>query len=833
MLENPRTGARKAKRARSRGRGGATSGWRLALFGGTALALLATVPSLPWALALCLPIASGAAAAYLFEPRVFERWVRRGHLLLADLGLVGLALLGSPHLPPLVLGALFGVAALALLVRDRTRTWLASLTLLAMAATLAFTLPGLRATVGLVDLLFLPVLVCAAAHFGVLGERVRSRRAVRRGDSVELWTMLEITDSVTSTLDVGEVMRSVVERVGDMVDTRSCTVLLAEGGLPGCFVVASKGHPDADMLRIDLDGYPEVSLALESRQPVVVDDIRTHPIVAGVRDVLDQKGYRSMLVLPLLFGREVLGALFLRSDRPGHFDAEAQRFCRVAAGVAANTLKNALLYRDVKKTGEKLRRILDSTPDMIVATDIEGVVTEFNRGAADVSGIAADQAIGRPLEQIVDQAGAQPTGPEPQEIALTRPDGARVEVSLVSAPLHGAAGEPVGVVWIGRDVTKLRRVERSLVQAERLSSLGEIVAGVAHELNNPLSGVVGYAELLRSNAQDPAQLQDLNRIVESAMRCQKIVLKLLSFARKQPPEKRQQNLNDCVAKVVDLKSYHLRSSEIETVLELDPDLPSTSFDFQQIEQVILNLLNNAEQAVSEVKRSGRIVLRTGQSPNSVWVEVCDDGPGVSREAAERVFDPFFSTKELGKGTGLGLSVSYGIVQEHDGKIELIEPSESEEGACFRVSLPIVETEVVIEIPEKDPAAQDEGVLCGRRVLVAEDEPAVLELFARLLRDEGAEVVQARDGAEAWAEIEESDFDLVIADLRMPNVTGQELYEKVAAERPDLLRRFVFATGDLVREESMAFLRRLPNRILMKPLEIETVRRVLSQALETL
>jgi CheY-like chemotaxis protein len=378
-------------------------------------------------------------------------------------------------------------------------------------------------------------------------------------------------------------------------------------------------------------------------------------------------------------------------------------------------------------------------------------------------------------------------------------------------------------------VTKLRQFERRLAQSERLSSLGEVVAGVAHELNNPLSGVVGYADLLRVQASDPEQIRDLQRIVECALRCQKIVFKLLSFARRHAPEKKYQSLNECVEKVLDLKSYHLRSSRIETLLELDPELPHTSFDFHQIDQVILNLLNNAEQAIRSVRRSGRIVLRTGVEQNHVYLELEDDGPGVREDVQERIFDPFFTTKDIGQGTGLGLSVSYGIVQEHGGEIEL-RPGSAGPGACFRIYLPIVAGPVAVEEPLLPKPPEDSAVLARRQILVAEDEPVVLELLARLLTDAGAEVTLAQDGEEAWKQLVEHDFDLVITDLCMPNLCGQELYERVAAERPDLMRRFVFATGDLARQETLAFLNGLPNRILTKPLEAETVRRVLSQAL---
>jgi len=762
---------------------------------------------------------------------VHDVWMRRGTLLVADGLLVALALLGTGRSHSQIFVALFGITALSVLVGDRTRTRLAGLALLAMGGAVALSIPGIAFGIEFVALAYAPLLLTATFHFSALGEAVKENgRKSGRGDRAELFAMLEITETITSTLDVGEVMRSVVERVGGRVGTQSCTVLVSQPGSPGCFVAASKGHPEADMLRIDLADYPEVSHALRTRQPLVVDDVETHPIVDPVRDLLLRKGYRSLLVLPLTFGKEVMGVLFLRGEQVAQFDEEALRFCKIAAGVSANALKNALLYRDMKETGEKLRRILDSTPDMIVATDISGSVTEYNRGAAALTGVEAQRAIGGSLAELIGGAVPDPAAYEPTEVSFRRADGEEIEVSLVCAPLHGPAGEPAGTVWIGRDVTKLRHVERSLAQAERLSSLGEIVAGVAHELNNPLSGVVGYAELLRANAEDPEQIQDLQKIVDSAMRCQKIVMKLLSFARKQPAAKRFHDLNACVHVVVDLKSYHLQSSEIETVLELDPELPGSCFDFQQIEQVILNLLNNAEQAIGSVRRSGKIVLRTVTENGAVFVEVEDDGPGVPEDVQPRIFDPFFSTKALGKGTGLGLSVSYGIVREHEGDIEI--RSHGERGVCFRVSLPVIEGPAEPPEPPLEAIDRAENQLRGRTVLVAEDEPTVLELLARLLRQEGAEVTQARDGQEAWDRMGERDFDLVVADVRMPNLSGKELYQRVAAERPELLRRFVFATGDLMRPETSAFLAGLPNRILTKPLEVETVRRVLSQALET-
>jgi PAS domain S-box-containing protein len=792
----------------------------------------ALAPNWSWFGILALAVVSGAMLVHLFDSAVFDSWVASGKLLIADTLLVGLALLGTAKPRPLAVAAFFVVVLLATLASNRFKTLLGSVTLLGLLATLA-----VAGGVGLAwpDAMYLPLLAAAALHFGSLGERVspwsrQSRTGARKAD--ELWALLEITDTITGTLEVSQVMHSIVDQVGQLLETPSCSILLVDERSPDLFVAASKGHPEADMLELDLAKYPEVRQVMQTKRPVIVDEIDADPLLTQIRQQLGSQGFRSMLVMPLLVGRELVGVLFLKSTRPRAFDASVVRFCKVVAGVSANALKNAMLFRDAKETSDTLRRVLDSSPDMIVATDAEGHVTEFNPGAEKLTGYSVLQAIGRPFTELLDSPELIPThdAASPLELTVTCRDGAEVEVSLVSAALSDSAGQQVGRVWIGRDVTKLRHVEKSLAQAERLSSLGEVVAGVAHELNNPLSGVVGYAELLRGHAGDPAQIRDLDRIVESAMRCQKIVFKLLSFARKHAPEMKYNSLNECVEKVLDLKSYHLRSSQIETRLELQPDLPKTCFDFHQIDQVILNMLNNAEQAVRSVRRSGVITLRTGLEGDFVYLEIEDDGPGVPEDVHERIFDPFFTTKDYGKGTGLGLSVSYGIAQEHGGRIELL-PWKAGCGARFRVYLPIVEgIEAASEAHVDSGAGLSASPLAGREILVAEDEPVVLELLARLLTDAGAVVSMAQDGEEAWNLLAENEFDLVVTDLCMPNVCGQELYERVAASRPELMRRFVFATGDLVRQETLAFLDKLPNRILTKPLEVETVRRVLSQAM---
>ena len=793
-------------------------------------------------LAVLMPLVAATAIHFMprarVEPGRFEK-----NLFLVDALLLAGVLAVTPASTVLAV-SLFGLVLFAGLMGDRSKALAAVLVALAVYLVSgfgSFSLSGQDLLAGVMT----PALTIVAAgfYFGALGERISGETTLvarARRESAQLWALLEITDTVTRSLDLKQVMTQIVNWVGKLAGSRSCSILLAEDSHEHGFVVASSDRPDVDMLEIEIDKYPEIRKALETREPVVIDDVQSDPVVEPVRDVLLEKGYRAVLVLPLMFGREVLGCLFLRTRRETPFTPAEIRFCKVAAGASANALKNALLYRDVadeaeklRATGETLRSILDGSPDLIVATDTAGSIREFNHGAERLIGLSSETVVGRRLTDVIPmeckrgpEALSGEEGIERSEVRIEGADG-QLEMDLITAPLHDARGETSGKVWIGRDVTRLRQAERSLVQAERLSSLGQVVAGVAHELNNPLSGVVGYAELLRQEAS-PSQERDLERILVSARRCQKIVMNLLSFSRKHPPEKKWNDLNDCLRGLLELKEYQLRSARVEVQLELDPHLPQTSFDYHQIEQVVLNLLNNAEQAIQGTGEPGVVIARTLVRNGRVCLEIEDSGPGVSEEVRDKIFDPFFTTKGIGEGTGLGLSLSYGILQEHGGEILV---RNTERGACFEIALPISGAPIaeVIE-DEVSPSREDDSPFHGMRVLVAEDEPVVLDLFSRILREDGAEVILARDGEEAWQRLEGTEFDLVVADIRMPRMDGQRLYELVAEERPELLRRFVFATGDMVRQDTVRFLEGLPNRILTKPLQVETVRRVLNQAL---
>jgi signal transduction histidine kinase/ActR/RegA family two-component response regulator len=386
----------------------------------------------------------------------------------------------------------------------------------------------------------------------------------------------------------------------------------------------------------------------------------------------------------------------------------------------------------------------------------------------------------------------------------------------------GATRESKGeLILIGRDVTEQKQVTAMLQQTEKLSSIGEIVAGVAHELNNPLMGVLGYSQLLARKDTEGKFKRDIERILESSNHCRKIVQNLLSFARPSKPDQKQLGLNGVLEKTLDLLEHSLRGDNIEVVKNLAPNLPYVLADFHQIQQVFTNLINNARQAMSTETGQRRLLLRSYVRDASVVVEVTDNGPGIPPEILPRIFDPFFSTKEQGRGTGLGLSISYGIVRDHGG--DLLVDSHPRERTTFSVVFPVAKISESETVPDKPAVA-------AKSVLVVDDEAVLVDLYLELLRALGHAADTASTGQEALRKIEARNYDLVITDIKMPKMNGIQLYEKVLTIRPAMRHHFIFITGsvDAITREQLPILRDIP--CLLKPLSINKIEAAICQVL---
>jgi signal transduction histidine kinase/CheY-like chemotaxis protein len=365
-------------------------------------------------------------------------------------------------------------------------------------------------------------------------------------------------------------------------------------------------------------------------------------------------------------------------------------------------------------------------------------------------------------------------------------------------------------------VETLKTTQAQLIQSEKLSGLGEFIAGVAHELNNPLTSVMGFSELLRQADKDPKHKRYLELIHKSALRCQKIVQALLSFARRRSPERKPVCVNTLIEAALEILQYQLRTSNIEVVTKLDPQLPLAMVDPHQIQQVIVNIINNARQAIEAHQPKGLLNVTTETEGDSVRVIIQDNGPGIAEENLSKIFDPFFTTKAVGQGTGLGLSLCYGIIKEHGGTI--VPHSKPGEGATFMIELPITrEAGDVIEekhLPSTDKVNPREGV--GVKVLVIDDEEPILQMVREALTPRGYEVDTVPDGESGLQKLSKKKYDLTLCDWKMPGLNGQQVYERLLGLNPALSRRIIFITGDVINDHARRFLEEQNKICLPKP-----------------
>jgi len=428
------------------------------------------------------------------------------------------------------------------------------------------------------------------------------------------------------------------------------------------------------------------------------------------------------------------------------------------------------------------------------------------------------------------------SSPVHYEAKLRRKDGGELDVYLSVGAAPGTSEAVMALL----DITEWVRMRQKLFHAEKLSVMGQLVSGVAHELNNPLTAIQGFAQLTQGKGSDPTTNADLRLLWLQSQRASRIVQNLLSIARRRDPEPSFVDVNEIIESAIELVDYRLQVDDIIVRREFDRDLPWTMADPYQIQQVILNLVNNAHHAMVQSAGRGVLTLRTALVPGDrdtgdsrtefIRIEVQDTGPGFGPAVLAHLFEPFFTTKAVGEGTGLGLAICHGIVESHDGRIGVVSPPQGEEqgpstGTTLFVELPVIERPegVVEEAPVLATAGKQTSPL---RILIVEDEEAIRLLLARVFGEEGHEVVTARDGQEALGHLRKREFDVVIADLKMPRMSGQELYWHMEREWPELAQHTLLITGDVINPATRHFLARVTNPVLKKPLAIDDIRRVL-------
>ncbi|HZH80178.1 MAG TPA: ATP-binding protein [Gemmatimonadales bacterium] len=487
-----------------------------------------------------------------------------------------------------------------------------------------------------------------------------------------------------------------------------------------------------------------------------------------------------------------------------------------------------------------MRLLMDSVPDAIVVVDRDGRILESN-GPVRTLGALVGPAEHRSLFDFLapgaatavrEKLGAAFHGdPQRFDVPFIRSDGSQGVAAAHYAPIREGSGITRVLVLV-RDITDQRRSESQFQQAEKLAAMGQLVSGVAHEINNPAAIISGFAQTLLLEDLKPEQGEMLQMIYDEATRIGRITSNLLAFARAGGKQRAFVDLNDLARRTFALRSYHLSTLNIALTLDLDPADPKIWADASELQQMLLNLLINAEQALVTVDGARAITVRTRADEREVRFEVADSGPGIPPEIRDKIFDPFFTTKPEGVGTGLGLSICYGIAQEHGGRIWV--ESEPKHGARFCIVLPREPGPVTRTASDAKastgiaapPASSGGEAASDLRVLVVDDEDALRDALLRFLQRRGIAGEGASDGAAALRALRERPFDVIISDVRMPGMSGREFLDRLRRERPSLVPRLVFSTGDTFAPDTAALLRDSGVPTVTKPFDFAELERVI-------
>ncbi len=662
--------------------------------------------------------------------------------------------------------------------------------------------------------------------------------------SEDLVALQEVNKIISQSFDLEDIIRRIVIEGKRLAKTSQCHLFLLDSAENKLIGSASTQTDTLDIRKVQIE-FSEASTpvkALRLKHAIALGNIAREERVND--RLMESLGWHAAIFAPLLTKQQALGILVCSDESADRkFTQEEILRAEALAHQAAIALESARLFQVVSRSQKEWETTFDAMQDCVSVHDTTGKVIRANVALARRFSTIPQKIIGRYCSQLYGEDGPEstrcrhslPLGSDAlivEEVNLPQMGGV---FQLSVSPWYDKNNRLAGSIHVAKDINNEKMLQQQLIQSEKLSAIGELISGIAHELNNPLTGVMGYSQLLqlRKDLDDPVK-ESLQKINNLALRCQKIVQNLLSFARKQKPERTLTDINEIIGKTVELRSYELQVNNIEIRLDLDRDLPKTIADAHQLQQVFLNIVTNAEHAMLESNSRGILHIRTKTDPqmSHIVVEIKDDGPGIPENHLNKIFDPFFTTKEVGKGTGLGLSLSYGMIKEHGGNIYV--HSRLNEGATFFVELPVIDT--LLDDTGKKEAAyiQDpkfDELLRQKRILVVDDETYILDFFVDVFQSFSISIDTAGNGLAALERMENVEYDLIISDFRMPLMSGKELFNWIVENRPRLANRIIFVTGDTVSNETSSFFDAHQCRFLAKPFKLEEVKEVIQTVIE--
>jgi two-component system NtrC family sensor kinase len=497
-------------------------------------------------------------------------------------------------------------------------------------------------------------------------------------------------------------------------------------------------------------------------------------------------------------------------------------------------------FRELERSKQQWEAAFDSLRDPLFVYDTERRLQKVNLALAKRLGVSPRDVITQPElfeKHFGEVLTLSPQAPQWSSRTLD----ATFEVQC--ADVYDREQRLTGWIYILRDVSDRVRLESQMRQSEKLAALGEMVSGIAHELNNPLTSIVGFAEMLvQSDLPTPESARNrIRKIGMEADRAALIVQNMLAFVR--PPSSNQAplSLNEVVQQVADLRTDMLESQQVHLKLDLEQSLPLVKGCVHELQQVLLNLIDNAIHAIKGCQNQGQIVITTKiKGENTLTLTVQDNGTGILPEHRDKLLLPFFTTKRVGEGSGLGLSISYGILRSHGAILDI--QSEAGKGAAFimefqafspplqRKRLELSDAPPSITLKRRRKTADEVEPL---RIVVLDDEVLVLDLIAEMLQDAGHHVDAYSIPAHAFSALKKEEFDLILCDIRMPEMSGMEFYSELAKHYPNMLSRIIYLTGDVLAPETRRFLESNSCPHLNKPFKMETLRKKITEVMRSL
>jgi len=643
--------------------------------------------------------------------------------------------------------------------------------------------------------------VAVAGTVGTFGmAAVRSRGATRHAQEKsdllavqvdrrisELFSLQELSYILSQSIQLDQIADQVAKYAARFLQADGAIVVLAEGEL--LRVIAASGTLEPLLGEVS-DGSDSFIRQAIGRNRIEVADTAETPTVRLFGETI----VRSAAVAPLRAPGTTMGALAVADRRGGPLSAEDLWLFSTVATNASVVMTNSRLYERVQRSEAEWETAFNALAEGIAVVEPGGNVLRANHALAAIVELPEPELVGRNFcdmifgasEAVAGLIGAAYRGERTTPLVIRPEDSHRV-LRLTAAPL--AEAERGSVVILIEDVTEQRILEAQIIQNDKMASIGQLVSGVAHELNNPLTSIAGLAELLLERPPHPELPREHLRVIyDQAERAGRIVRNLLTFARKGVPEKTAVDLHDVVVRTSLLIMYELHLHGIELDSQVSPDAAVVLGDRYELQQVLLNLVTNAVQAVSGLGpgKPRRITLSTLRSNTEAILRVRDTGPGVPPHLVAYLFTPFFTTKAPGEGTGLGLSLSYGLVKAHGGVLEYEAPPDG--GAEFRVTLPLFQSEVPQDAA--DPSHSDNGRPARRRILVVDEDVSVHRLLSALFTPEGHAVEAVRTGEQGLKLAQERDYDLIIADVGVPSGPAGLFAGALLDARPALGSRLV-------------------------------------------